>query len=133
MHDIDTTALLDFVFSHYHESLKSSERAHQFLQAIGFDQQRYIEQLYLGYSDRTLGFQLPDRATAEGAAIRGALVRLGLLKASGHELLRGCVVFPLRRSCGAVIGSYAFLLKEFEHAGRLKPLSWVADFTGNPA
>lgn len=131
MYNINETALVAFVFSHYHESLKTSERAQRFLRRIGFGDPAIIAQLYLGFSDRSLGFQLPSGDTPSGASVRGALRRLGLFRASGHELLRGCVVFPLMDTSNAVIGGYAFRVEPFEKARRLEPVSWVLNRGGS--
>lgn len=48
----------------------------------------------IGFCDRTLGKCIPKCRTPEGAAIRGRLQRSGLVRSSGHELFRGCIVFP---------------------------------------
>lgn len=48
----------------------------------------------IGFCDRTLGKELPERRTFDGGAIRGSLQRQGLLITTGHERFRGCVVFP---------------------------------------
>lgn len=125
MHPINETALIAFVFSYYHEALKYSVRAQRFLRAIGFDDSGLVERLYLGFADRTLGRQLPECNSASGSAVRGALRRVGLLKPSGHEYLRGCVIFPLQDSHSNVIGGYAFNLSEYEKGRRLVPVSWV--------
>lgn len=125
MHTINEESLVEFVFSHYHQSLKSSERAMRFLRSIGFDDPALVDELYLGFSDRTLGHQLPPDTSPTGAAARGTLRRLGLIRASGHEYLRGCVAFPLHDPAGRVIGAYAFQLKSYEKCRRLVPVSWV--------
>jgi len=125
MHAINEDALVDFVFAYYHQSLKASERAMQFVSALRFDDPELVDRLYLGYSDRTLGHQLPGDETLSGAAVRGTLRRLGLLKASGHEYLRGCVVFPLINERNQVVGGYGFRLGPYEKGHRLEPVSWV--------
>jgi DNA primase len=125
MHPINESALIAFVFSYYHEVLKSSDRALNFLRTIGFDDPDLVNRLYLGFSDRTLGQQLPEGRSTGGAAVRGALRRVGLLKPSGHEYLRGCVIFPLQDTAANIIGGYAFSLYDFEKAHRLTPVSWV--------
>lgn len=127
MHTINEDSLVAFVFSHYHQSLQSSDRALQFLATLGLVQPQTIDDLYLGFADRTLGSQLPPDTTPTGAAVRGCLRRLGLFRASGHELLWGCVAFPLRDALGNVIGAYAFKLSDFEKSHRLVPVSWVRD------
>lgn len=117
--------LVAFVFSYYHQSLLSSQRAMRFVAALHFDDPALVERLYLGYADRTLGQQLPDDTTATGAAVRGVLRRIGLLKVSGHEYLRGCVVLPLLHSDRRIVGAYAFRVGAFEKHKRLEAVSWV--------
>jgi len=125
MQTINENSLVAFVFSHYHQSLKASQRAIRFLQRRGFGDPDLVDDLYLGYSDRTLGRQLPPDTTPTGAAVRGCLRRLGLLRASGHEQLWGCIAFPLRDPEGNIIGAYAFKLADYEKGHRLVPVSWV--------
>lgn len=127
MHAINERSLVEFVFAHYHRSLYSSLRAMRFLEQLRFDDPAIISELYIGFSDRTLGAQLPPDTTPTGSAVRGRLRQLGLLRASGHEHLRGCVAFPLRNPQGDVIGAYAFKLGMFEKFHRLVPVSWVGD------
>jgi hypothetical protein len=56
----------------------------------------------LGFVDRTLGLRLPQKNRAEGAAIRERLQRLGVLRDTGHEHLRGRVVFPVVAESGEI-------------------------------
>jgi len=125
MHNINEQSLVTFVFAHYHDTLSGSERAQKFLDRIGFGDPSLIEQLYLGFSDRTLGVHLPNQNTPNGAAVRGALLNTGLLKSSGHELLHGCVIFPLFDARKVIMGGYAFRIVAFEKARRLVPVCWV--------
>jgi hypothetical protein len=129
MDAINEDALVAFVFSYYHQSLLGSERAMRFVAALRFDDPGLVEHLYLGYADRTLGQQLPSDTTATGAAVRGMLRRLGLLKASGHEYLRGCVVLPLFHNDRRILGAYAFQVDIFEKQKRLESVSWVRHVT----
>lgn len=127
MQTINENSLVAFVFSHYHQSLIASERAMRFVHSLGFGDPGLVDDLYLGYSDRTLGCQLAPDTTPTGAAVRGCLRRLGLLRASGHEQLWGCVAFPLRDPAGNIIGAYSFKLGAYEKGRRLVPVSWVRD------
>lgn len=85
---------LQQVFDFYHQRYLQSELAKQFVGASP----RINEELRLcpliGFCDRTLGKELPERRSFDGGAIRGSLQRQGLLMTSGHERFRGCVVFP---------------------------------------
>ncbi len=125
MHNIDEPALINLVFDHYHRALISSERAISFLKEFNFATPEIITGLHIGYADRTLGFKFPDGRTPKGSALRGALIRLGLFRPTGHELFRGCVIFPLMETNGAVKGGFGFRLKDFETAKRLVTVNWV--------
>lgn len=85
---------LQQVFDFYHQRYLQSELAKQFVA----ESPRLNEELrtcpLIGFCDRTLGKELPERRTFDGGAIRGSLQRQGLLMTSGHERFRGCVVFP---------------------------------------
>ena len=129
MQAVDEQALITFVFEHYHQALLSSDRAQHFLRAFNLNDPRAITSLKLGFADRTLGFQLPDGKTNEGRLVRGTLVRYGVLRASGHEIFRGCVVFPLCHTNGQIVGGYGFRLNAFEHTRRLVAVSWVPGLT----
>jgi hypothetical protein len=65
-----------------------------------------IERFKLGFANRTLGYRLPAKNRADGAAIRGRLQELGILRESGHEHLRGSVVIPIFSAAGEVVQMY---------------------------
>ena len=48
----------------------------------------------IGLCDRTLSKFYPNNRSFSSSAFRGSLQRSGLIKPSGHELFRGCLVFP---------------------------------------
>lgn len=85
---------LQQAFDFYHQRYLQSELAKLFVA----ESPRLNAELRLcpliGFCDRTLGKELPERRTFDGGAIRGSLQRQGLLMTSGHERFRGCVVFP---------------------------------------
>ena len=87
--------LLQQVVSFYHETLKQSPSTLSVLQQMGVDKSDAIEHFNLGFSDRTLGYQLPEKNRKDGAIIRGQLQRLGILKPTGHETFRGSLVVPV--------------------------------------
>ena len=98
---------LQQVFDFYHQRYLQSELAKQFVA----ESPRLNEELrtcpLIGFCDRTLGKELPERRTFDGGAIRGSLQRQGLLMTSGHERFRGCVVFPeldAQRNIVAAVG-----------------------------
>ena len=62
--------------------------------------------LRIGFSDRTLGAQLPSPRSKPGQALRAQLQTVGILKSSGHESFRGMVTVPLLSTSGTVTGIY---------------------------
>lgn len=79
-------------FEYYQECYVNSKAAQLFVAQHADISTKTNEGRFLGYCDRTMGTQIPKRRSYEGGAIRGSLQRCGLIKASGHELFRGCVV-----------------------------------------
>lgn len=90
----DDQAALRQVLDYYHERLKENPPALAYLQKRGIGAEA-VAAFRLGFVDRTLGLRLPQKNRAEGAAIRERLTRLGVLRDTGHEHLRGRVVFPV--------------------------------------
>jgi DNA primase len=91
----DDQKTLNHVAEYYHQSLKKSPGALEYLRKRKIDHPKVIEHFKLGFCDRSLGTKLPLKNRKEGAAIRGQLQQLGILKSSGHELFRGSVVIPV--------------------------------------
>jgi DNA primase len=91
----DEQAALSQVIGYYHETLKQSPEALAYLEKRGIRSSEAIEHFKLGYANRTLGYRLPEKNRKEGAALRGQLQRLGILRASGHEHFVGSLVIPV--------------------------------------
>jgi energy-coupling factor transporter ATP-binding protein EcfA2 len=91
----DERALLMRVLAYYHETLKRSPEALAYLAQRGLDHPEVIDHFQLGFANRTLGYRLPDMATKSGAAIRGALARIGIYRGTGHEHFNGSLVVPV--------------------------------------
>ncbi len=91
----DDRALLMRVLGYYHETLKRSPEALAYLAQRGIDHPEVIDHFQLGFANRTLGYRLPDMATKSGAAIRGALARIGVYRGTGHEHFNGSLVVPV--------------------------------------
>jgi len=91
----DDRALLMRVLGYYHETLKHSPEALAYLAQRGLDHPEVIDHFQLGFANRTLGYRLPDMATKSGAAIRGALARIGIYRGTGHEHFNGSLVVPV--------------------------------------
>ena len=93
--DAEDQALLKQVVDYYHDTLKQSPEALAYLKKRGLNHPELIDYFKLGFANRTLGYRLPEKNRKEGAAIRGRLQRLGLIRPSGHEHFRGSLVVPV--------------------------------------
>ncbi len=94
--------LLVQVIDYYHQALKDSPEALAYLKKRGIGSAEAIDHFKLGFANRTLGYRLPFKNRKEGAAIRGQLQRIGLLRASGHEHFNGSIVMPVINEGGQV-------------------------------
>jgi hypothetical protein len=94
--------LLAQVIDYYHETLKQSPEALDYLEKRGIANAEAIDRFKLGFANRTLGYRLPAKNRKEGAAIRGQLQRLGLYRSSGHEHFTGSIVIPVIDDRGQV-------------------------------
>jgi len=99
--DADDQAALRQVLDYYHERLKENPAALAYLKKRGIAAEA-IEVFKLGFVDRTLGLRLPHNNRKEGALIRERLTRLGIYRDTGHEHLRGRIVFPVMAETGEV-------------------------------
>jgi len=91
---------LERAVDHYHRRLLETPAAQEYLRSRGLTAREIATSFRLGYADGTLAEKLP----AEG---RRALRRVGVLTGSSHELMRGCVVFPLvNAATGQVVNLY---------------------------
>jgi len=99
--DADDQAALRQVLDYYHERLKENPAALAYLKKRGITAEA-VATFRLGFVDRTLGLRLPHNNRKEGAEIRERLTRLGLLRDTGHEHLRGRVVFPVVAESGEI-------------------------------
>ncbi|MGH8019375.1 MAG: CHC2 zinc finger domain-containing protein, partial [Opitutaceae bacterium] len=92
--DADDQAALRQVLDYYHERLKENPAALAYLKKRGIGAEA-VATFRLGFVDRTLGLRLPHNNRKEGAALRARHTRLGILRDTGHEHLRGRLVFPV--------------------------------------
>ena len=98
----DRAVLLEVV-RFYGETLRETVEAKRYLEKRGLKSAEMLERFQLGFSDRMLGPALPDRNRLAGAEVRGQLERLGIVRASGHEHLRGSLVIPVMNLEGDVV------------------------------
>ena len=104
--EADDKVLLRQVVDYYHQSLKESPEAFEYLEARGLRLWEMLEKFKVGFSNRTLGLRLPMKNRATGDAIRSRLIKLGILRDSGHEHFNGSVTFPVFGDDGEVLGLY---------------------------
>lgn len=100
--DADDRALLRQVADYYHQTLKQSPEALDYLTSRGLAHPELVEHFKLGYANRTLGLRLPNKQRAAGADIRARLERVGVYRASGHEHLAGSLIVPVLDEHGDV-------------------------------
>jgi DNA primase len=109
--------LLIQVIDYYHETLLTSPEALDYLKRRGIGSEEAVKTFKLGYANRTLGYRLPEKNRVEGAAIRGQLQRIGLLRESGHEHFSGSLVIPVINAAGEVTEVYGRKLNDNLRAG----------------
>jgi hypothetical protein len=97
--------LLDAVIDHWHHAMLTSMDCDVTLGFLGISSM-LARQLRIGVSDRTLGLEIPGKRWKAGLLIRTRLEEWGILRSTGHEAFRGCVVVPVVRN-GAVTGLFA--------------------------
>jgi len=115
--DPDDQRLLRQVVAYYHATLKESPEALAYLQQRGLTHPDMLAHFQLGYANRTVPYRLPAHWTKEGTAIRERLMRLGILRATGHEHFAGCVVIPILDEHGAVVDLYGRRITDHRPAG----------------
>ncbi len=93
--DADDQLVLRHVVDYYHETIKQSPEALKYLQGRGLEHPEMVSHFTLGFSNRTLGYRLPEGNRKSGAEIRGRLQQLGIMRESGHEHFTGSVVIPV--------------------------------------
>lgn len=110
--DAEDARLLLQVVDYYHETLLQSSEALAYLEKRGIASQEAIAHFKLGFANRTLAYRLPAKNRKEGAAIRGQLQRIGILRPSGHEHLNGSLVVPVIAPSGEVTEVYGRKLND---------------------
>jgi DNA primase len=101
----DHQAVLSGVLDHYAEHLLLSSEALSRLARFSCTED-VATRLRIGYADRTLGLRLPDRQWRAGRILRTALTDVGILRTSGHEAFRGCLVIPVMDAAGQIVQLY---------------------------
>lgn len=104
--------LLGEVAAYYTRTLKATPEALDYLAKRGLAHPEIIDTFGLGFADRTLAYRLPGANRKAGADVRGQLQRLGVLRESGHEHLRGSLVVPIRDSAGRIVNLYGRKIRD---------------------
>jgi DNA primase len=115
--DLEDAKLLVQVIDYYHQSLLQSPEALDYLKQRGIGSQEAIRTFKLGFANRTLGYRLPEKNRVEGAALRGHLQRIGMLRSSGHEHFNGSIVIPVISPEGEVTEVYGRKINDHLRAG----------------
>ena len=118
----DDDVLLSQVVDYYHETLKTSPEALEYLQKRGLNNSEMVERFRLGFANRTLGYRLPQKNRAAGAELRGQLQRIGVYRENGREHLRGSLVIPIFDAERRVTELYGRKIGEKLRAGTPKHL-----------
>jgi DNA primase len=105
-HTANDKQLLEAVVEHYHQALKNSPEAQQYLAKRGLQSAEMVEHFRLGFANRSLGYRIPEKNRAVGAEQRGRLTQLGVLRKNGREHLRGSLVIPIFNREGEVVQMY---------------------------
>jgi DNA primase len=100
---------LETVVEHYHQTLLRTPEALDYLKCRGLGSPEVLTAFKIGYADKSLLELLSPDGKQD-------LTRLGVLTASGRELLEGCVVFPLvAPGSGQVLSLYGRSIQGRRH------------------
>ncbi len=88
-------ALLNRVVEFYHHTLLNAPEAVAYLEKRRLNHPELVAAFKLGFANRTLAYRLPPKSRKEGAAIRGQLQSVGIMRESGHEHFQGSLVVPV--------------------------------------
>ncbi|WP_251359119.1 hypothetical protein [Kangiella sp. TOML190] len=121
--ELDNRAVSE-VIDYYSLVFSEHEAGQKYLSKRGIKDIELISRLQIGFCDRSLGHQLQQLTFMEEQAKRGALQRVGLLKSSGHEFLRGALVFPFFNEDGKVISAYGRRITPKLRSGSYYFLHW---------
>ena len=104
--DADNNTVLRQVIDYYHQTLKQSPEALDYLASRGLKSAELVDTFKLGFANRTLGYRLPEKNRKAGAELRGQLQEIGILRSSGHEHFNGSLVVPVMDEHGLITEVY---------------------------
>ena len=105
-------------FEYYQARYQKSKLVQRFVTASFSVDDDVKNAVMMGYCDRTMGKHIPNVRTPEGAAIRGSLQRCGLIRSTGHELFRGCIVLPTAGDNGCIISAIGYRVGRVRGGGK---------------
>lgn len=111
------------LFGYYHQRLMANSSVYTYLITSGMTDAAIVNR-QLGYCDRTLNRHIKRSITTDGATFRGCMQRLELIKATGHELFRGCLVEPIFDTQGNVISACGVKLGKRVRRNAPQTLFW---------
>ena len=120
--EAEDEVLLGQVVDYYHETLKQSPEALEYLQKRGLHNSEMLAYFRLGFANRTLAYRLPKKNRQLGSELRGRLQNLGILRDTGHEHFRGSLVIPVFDEEGRVTEMYGRKVGEHLREGTPKHL-----------
>jgi len=101
--NVEDQKALQQVINYYHQTLKQSPEALEYLEKRGLNDPELINHFKLGYANRTLGLRLPHGNRKAGAEMREQLKRIGLYRReTGREHFNGSIVFPVMDENGVI-------------------------------
>ena len=100
--DVEDQQVLQQTIDYYHQTLKQSPEALDYLAKRVLDDPELINHFKIGYANRTLGLRLPNKQRKAGKAIREQLQRIGLYRDTGREHFNGSIVFPVVDANGII-------------------------------
>ncbi len=118
----DNQKILNEAINYYHETLKQTPEALEYLKSRGLDNAEVIDKFKLGFANRTLGFRLPEKNRKAGKEIRSQLTEVGILRSSGHEHFNGSIVIPVFDELGNVVEAYGRKIRNNLRKGTPKHL-----------
>lgn len=109
---------------YYHLCLKCSLPATKLAKRAGIVSEKAIAKFDIGYVNRTLGLNLPDARSFEGASQRGLYQRIGLFNVTGHEVFRWALLFPLYDIDGNIVGAYGYWVRKRANTNEGRLVLW---------
>lgn len=95
-----------------HRNIEKNPEALKYLEKRGLIHNQLLSEFMIGYSNRSLGYLLPEKSRRLGKLLRGKLQRIGILRSSGHEHFSGSVIFPLFNQEGEVVQLYGRKIRD---------------------